>query len=80
MMGIAVLMLSLFILKETRPAPPLLRPNHEKIASRCLIGFSQPCCYHHPQRFGDPHFRQYSPVLLMEIMGFERGEYATIMR
>lgn len=58
-MGIAVLMLSLFILKETRPAAPQLRTNHEKIASRCLIGFPQPCCYHHPQRFGDPHLRQY---------------------
>lgn len=60
MMGIAVLMLSLFILKETRPAAPQLRINHEKIASRCLtVFFPQPCCYHHPQRFGDPHFRQH---------------------
>ncbi len=45
--------------KETRPAAPQLRTNHEKIASHCLIGFPQPCCYHHPQRFGDPHLRQH---------------------
>lgn len=59
MMGIAVLMLSLFILKKRALRPPQLRTNHEKIASRCLTVFPQPCCYHHPQRFGDPHFRQH---------------------
>lgn len=51
MMGIAVLMLSLFILKETRPASPLLRTNHEKIASRCLIGFSSAVLLSPPSAF-----------------------------
>ncbi len=77
--GHRVLMLSLFILKETRPASPAASTNHEKIASRCLIGFSSAVLFHHPQRFGDPHFRQYIAGIAVEIMGFERGEYATIM-
>ena len=50
-MGIAVLMLSLFILKETRPAAPQLRTNHEKIASRCLIGFSSAVLLSPPSAF-----------------------------
>lgn len=51
MMGIAVLMLSLFILKETRPAAPQLRINHEKIASRCLTVFSSAVLLSPPSAF-----------------------------
>lgn len=50
-MGIAVLMLSLFILKETRPATPQLLTNHEKIASRCLTGFSSAVLLSPPSAF-----------------------------
>lgn len=50
-MGIAVLMLSLFILKERALPPPQLRTNHEKIASRCLIGFSSAVLLSPPSAF-----------------------------
>ncbi len=59
MMGIAVLMLSLFILKETRPAAPAASDKPRENSESPQPFFPQPCCYHHPQRFGDPHFRQY---------------------
>ncbi len=72
-------MLSLFILKETRPAAPAASDNHEKIASHCLTGFSSAVLLSHPQRFGDPHLRQHVASIADGIMGFERGEYATIM-
>ncbi|EHH6007368.1 multidrug efflux MFS transporter MdtL [Shigella flexneri] len=72
MMGIAVLMLSLFILKETRPASPAAsdkpRENSESLLNRFFLSVSVILT-----------FVNTSPVLLMEIMGFERGEYATIM-
>ena len=69
-MGIAVLMLSLFILKETRPAAPAAsdkpRENSESLLNRFFLSrvVITPLSV---------------SVLLMEIMGFERGEYATIM-
>ena len=69
-MGVAVLMLSLFILKETRPAAPAAsdkpRENSESLLNRFSVSVILT-------------FVNTSPVLLMEIMGFERGEYATIM-
>ncbi|MDZ3934626.1 MdtL family multidrug efflux MFS transporter, partial [Escherichia marmotae] len=71
MMGIAVLMLSLFILKETRPASPAAsdkpRENSESLLNRFFLSRVVITTV------------SASPVLLMEIMGFERGEYATIM-
>ncbi|MFP1528830.1 MFS transporter [Escherichia coli] len=79
-MGIAVLMLSSFILKKRALPPPQLRTNHEKIASRCLIGFSSARVVITTLSVSVIlTFVNTSPVLLMEIMGFERGEYATIM-
>ena len=67
-MGIAVLMLSLFILKETRPAAPTTsdkpRENSESLLNRFFLSRVVITTL---------------SVSVMEIMGFERGEYATIM-
>lgn len=80
MMGIAVLMLFLFILKETRLAvfvvSDKLRENSESLFNRfffsrvVIIIFSVSVIF---------IFVNTLSVLLMEIMGFERGEYVIIM-
>lgn len=79
-MGIAVLMLFLFILKETRLAvfvvSDKLRENSESLFNRfffsrvVIIIFSVSVIF---------IFVNTLSVLLMEIMGFERGEYVIIM-
>ncbi|QLK94371.1 multidrug efflux MFS transporter MdtL [Escherichia coli] len=80
MMGIAVLMLSLFILKETRPASPAAsdkpRENSESLLNRFFLSRVVITTLSVSVILT---FVNTSPVLLMEIMGFERGEYATIM-
>ena len=80
MMGIAVLMLSLFILKETRPAAPAAsdksRENSESLLNRFFLSRVVITTLSVSVILT---FVNTSPVLLMEIMGFERGEYATIM-
>lgn len=79
-MGIAVLMLSLFILKETRPAAPAAsdkpRENSESLLNRFFLSRVVITTLSVSVILT---FVNTSPVLLMEIMGFERGEYATIM-
>ncbi|NWN17159.1 low affinity tryptophan permease TnaB [Escherichia coli] len=79
-MGIAVLMLSLFILKETRPAAPTNsdkpRENSESLLNRFFLSRVVITTLSVSVILT---FVNTSPVLLMEIMGFERGEYATIM-
>lgn len=79
-MGIAVLMLSLFILKETRPAAPATsdkpRENSESLLNRFFLSRVVITTLSVSVILT---FVNTSPVLLMEIMGFERGEYATIM-
>ncbi|HGL6370780.1 TPA: MFS transporter [Citrobacter koseri] len=79
-MGIAVCLLSVFILKETRPATcsSISRPqqNAESLLNRFFL-----------RRLAITTlsvsviltFVNTSPVLLMEMMGFDRGEYATTM-
>lgn len=79
-MGIALLMLSLFILKETRPAAPTTsdkpRENSESLLNRFFLSRVVITTLSVSVILT---FVNTSPVLLMEIMGFERGEYATIM-
>ncbi len=50
-MGVAVLMLSLFILKETRPAAPAASDKPREIASHCLTGFSSAVLLSPPSAF-----------------------------
>ena len=76
-MGIAVLMLSLFILKETRPAAPTNsdkpRENSESLLNRFFLSRVVITTLSVSVILT---FVNTSPVLLMEIMGFERGECA----
>lgn len=78
-MGIAVLMLSLFILKKRALRPhnsDKPRENSESLLNRFFLSRVVITTLSVSVILT---FVNTSPVLLMEIMGFERGEYATIM-
>ncbi|EMU1129528.1 MFS transporter [Citrobacter koseri] len=79
-MGIAVCLLSVFILKETRPATcsSISRPqqNAESLLNRFFLSRLAITTLSVSVILT---FVNTSPVLLMEMMGFDRGEYATTM-
>ncbi|HIF4664220.1 TPA: MFS transporter [Citrobacter koseri] len=79
-MGIAVFLLSVFILKETRPATcsSTSRPqqNAESLLNRFFLSRLAITTLSVSVILT---FVNTSPVLLMEMMGFDRGEYATTM-
>ncbi|HGX3574319.1 TPA: MFS transporter [Citrobacter koseri] len=79
-MGIAVCLLSVFILKETRPATcsSTSRPqqNAESLLNRFFLSRLAITTLSVSVILT---FVNTSPVLLMEMMGFDRGEYATTM-
>lgn len=79
-MGITVCLLSVFILKETRPATcsSISRPqqNAESLLNRFFLSRLAITTLSVSVILT---FVNTSPVLLMEMMGFDRGEYATTM-
>jgi len=79
-MGVVVCLLSVFILRESRPATPSTSTKSDPLAESLLNRFFL-------SRLAITTlsvsviltFVNTSPVLLMEVMGFDRGEYATTM-
>ncbi|ECG8260219.1 MFS transporter [Salmonella bongori] len=79
-MAVAVCLLSVFVLRESRPAAPSPSANPAENTESLLNRFFL-------SRLAITTlsvsviltFVNTSPVLLMEVMGFNRGEYATIM-
>ncbi|MGL5698004.1 MAG: MFS transporter [Kluyvera sp.] len=79
-MGVVVCLLSVFILRETRPATPSLS-SHSHPAAESLLNrfFLSRVVITTLSVSVILTFVNTSPVLLMEMMGFDRGEYATTM-
>lgn len=79
-MGIAVCLLSLFILRETRPATHS-SSSYSPQSAESLINrfFLSRLAITTLSVSVILTFVNTSPVLLMEVMGFDRGEYATTM-
>lgn len=79
-MGIAVCLLSLFILRETRPTTPS-SSSYSPQSAESLINrfFLSRLAITTLSVSVILTFVNTSPVLLMEVMGFDRGEYATTM-
>lgn len=79
-MGFSACMLSLFVLKETRPesapASSLSQITAESLLTRVFLSRLAITTLSVSVILT---FVNTSPVLLMEVMGFERGEYAMIM-
>ena len=79
-MGVAVCLLSVFILRESRPAtlPASAEKNHlsESLVNRFFLSRLAITTLSVSVILT---FVNTSPVLLMEVMGFDRGEYATTM-
>ncbi|CAD7563096.1 Putative transport protein [Citrobacter europaeus] len=79
-MGVAVCLLSVFVLRESRPAmlPPSAEKNHlsESLVNRFFLSRLAITTLSVSVILT---FVNTSPVLLMEVMGFDRGEYATTM-
>ncbi|MDA8481038.1 MFS transporter [Citrobacter sp. Awk 4] len=79
-MGIAVCLLSLFILRETRPttrsSSSCSPQNAESLINRFFLSRLAITTLSVSVILT---FVNTSPVLLMEVMGFDRGEYATTM-
>ncbi|HAT6802287.1 TPA: MdtL family multidrug efflux MFS transporter [Citrobacter freundii] len=78
-MGVTVGLLSLFILKETRPTAHTTSPSSQGNESLVNRFFLSRLAITTLSVSVILTFVNTSPVLLMEVMGFERGEYATIM-
>ena len=79
-MGVAVCLLSVFILRESRPAT-LLASAEKNHLSESLVNrfFLSRLAITTLSVSVILTFVNTSPVLLMEVMGFDRGEYATTM-
>ena len=79
-MGTLVLLLSVFVLKETRPTrdntQPNVTPASESLTNRLFLSRLTITTLSVGVILT---FVNASPVLVMEVMGFERGEYASIM-
>ena len=79
-MGFSACMLSLFVLKETRPeSAPALSLSQITAESLLTRVFLSRLAITTLSVSVILTFVNTSPVLLMEVMGFERGEYAMIM-
>lgn len=79
-MGVAVCLLSVFILRETRPAARASStPSAEKAESLVNRFFLSRLVVTTLSVSVILTFVNTSPVLLMEVMGFDRGQYATTM-
>ena len=79
-MGVVVCLLSVFVLRESRPTTISASPNHtpstESLVNRFFLSRLAVTTLSVSVILT---FVNTSPVLLMEVMGFNRGEYATTM-